>query len=114
MTYIKGQTKGVVVPISSITTNKEMVEKSSTEFLQNLKSLIDQELEIRLVSILSKCKMKLLKTQSFRIFPSHYFFNDVSSEELIFIRQSECQFSRLAQEELMERDKNFARNKKEG
>lgn len=114
MGYVKGQTKGIVIPISSITTNKEMVEKSSTEFLQNLKSLIDQELEIRLVSILSKCRMEVLKDGSFRIFPMHYFFSDISSEELIFISQSQCQFSKLAQEELMERDKDFIRNKKEG
>ena len=98
MTYEKSETKGVVIPISSISNNKDFVESSETEFLQDFKRLVDQELEIRLVSILSKCPIKDRDTH----YPGQFFLN-VNDDELRFIRDFNCQFSDFAKYEMANR-----------
>ena len=99
--------KGNKIPINIFDAKYE-----KTDLLQDLKRQIDLELEIRLIYILSKCLMKEYKNPTTRIFPISLFFEKLDSKELIFLRDSDCQFSKLAEVELTERDKHLVRNMK--
>ena len=76
----------------------------NTEFLSELKGQIDHELQIRLVSIVTKCLIQRSKTEALT---TGQFFYNLTDEELYFIRDSDCQFSGFAQLEIHSRLEHY-------